>query len=113
MSDEEVSSFLQTVKQMKEKREVEDEARSREQEQIYQNRKERQARNAGKLNRILGALATSIAPFCCRVPAGIGRSMESPAKKEASRSANLAMAAAQPVLLLAHRRNNCTTSMVN
>jgi hypothetical protein len=49
MSDE-VTNFLRSVEQLKEKREEEDEARSRElEEKILQDRKERQARRAGQL----------------------------------------------------------------
>ena len=47
MSDE-VSDFLRTVERLKERREEEDEARSRElEERILQEKKERQARRAG------------------------------------------------------------------
>lgn len=53
MSDE-VSDFLRSVERLKERREEEDEARSRElEEKILQEKKERQARRAGTLNPIL------------------------------------------------------------
>lgn len=49
MSDE-VSSFLRSVEQLKDRRDEEDEARSRElEEKILQERRERQARRAGTL----------------------------------------------------------------
>jgi hypothetical protein len=48
MSDE-VSDFLRSVELLKERREEEDEARSRElEEKILQEKKERQARRAGR-----------------------------------------------------------------
>jgi hypothetical protein len=60
MSDE-VTSFLRSVEQLKEKREVEDEARSRElEEKILQDRRERQARRAGRLS-------PNLCLVCCRV----------------------------------------------
>lgn len=47
MSDE-VSNFLRSVEQLKERRDQEDEARSRElEEKFLQERRERQARRAG------------------------------------------------------------------
>lgn len=51
MSDE-VSDFLRSVEALKERREEEDEARSRElEEKILQEKRERQARRAGKYKR--------------------------------------------------------------
>jgi hypothetical protein len=52
MSDE-VSDFLRSVEALKERREEEDEARSRElEEKILQEKRERQARRAGKVTSV-------------------------------------------------------------
>lgn len=58
MSDE-VSDFLRSVEQLKDRRDEEDEARSRElEEKILQEKRERQARRAGK--------SLPIHSDCCR-----------------------------------------------
>ena len=51
MSDSAVSDFLRSVELLKERREEEDEARNRDlEEQILQDKRERQARRAGNVS---------------------------------------------------------------
>jgi hypothetical protein len=55
-SSEDVSDFLQRIKELGDKRDQEDEERNRKlEEEILQGRKERQARRAGKFFQFLSA----------------------------------------------------------